>query len=61
MKHDNCGFSRRTMLRSLAAGSLLLPGIVQQLLAADSGGDSTNPLAGRPPHFPGKAKRVIFL
>ena len=35
---------------------MLLPGIMQQLLA--DGGDS---LAERQPHFPAKAKRVIFL
>jgi len=35
---------------------MLLPGIVQQLLA-----DSDDPLAARQPHFPGRAKRVIFL
>lgn len=35
---------------------MLLPGIVQQLLA-----DSGDPLAQRQPHFPAKAKRVIFL
>ena len=50
--------SRRSMLRSLAAGSILLPGIVSQLLA-DPG--AVDPLAPKSPHFPGKAKRVIFL
>ena len=49
------------MLRSLAAGSTLLPGILQLLLADESRGDEVNPLAPRAPHFPGKAKRVIFL
>src|ERR671917_222601 len=56
--------SRRTVLRSLAAGSLLFPGIVQQLLAEDAKGSypgNANPLAPRSPHFAGKAKRVIFL
>ncbi|MBM4002476.1 MAG: DUF1501 domain-containing protein [Planctomycetes bacterium] len=48
--------SRRTFLRSAAAGSVLFPGIVQQLLA--DGGD---PLAPREPHFPAKARNVIFL
>jgi hypothetical protein len=33
-----------------------MPGIVQQLLA-----DTEDPLAERQPHFPAKAKRVIFL
>jgi hypothetical protein len=47
--------SRRTMLRSLAGGSLLMPGLVSTLLADD------NPMAPRQPNFPAKAKRVIFL
>jgi hypothetical protein len=47
---------RRAFLRSSVAGSILMPGIVQQLLA-----DTEDPLAERQPHFPAKAKRVIFL
>ena len=47
---------RRGFLRSAVAGSLLFPGIVQQLLA-----DEADPLAPRVPQFPAKAKRVIFL
>ncbi len=35
---------------------MLMPGIVQQLLA-----DAGDPSAERQPHFPAKAKRVIFL
>src|SRR5687768_8054495 len=53
--------SRRGVIRSLAAGSILLPGIVQSLLADESTGQQGNPLAPRAPHFAGKAKRVIFL
>lgn len=53
-------FSRRHMLRSLAAGSMLLPGMLSELLA-DSSGPKTDPLAPQPPHFPAKAKRVIFI
>ena len=49
------------MLRSLAAGSLLMPGILQMLLAEDARGDAVNPLAPKQPHFPAKAKNVIFL
>ncbi len=58
------------MLRSLMGGSLLLPGIISELLAAEdisprpspqSGEGEQNPLAPRAPHFPAKAKRVIFL
>src|SRR5688572_1835641 len=52
--------TRRGMLRSLIGGSILLPGIVSQLLAEDAG-PSVDPLAPRPTHFPAKAKRVIFL
>src|SRR3954451_7966854 len=48
---------RRTFLRSAVAGSLLFPGILSELLAADA----ADPLAPRPPHFPAKAKSVIFL
>lgn len=60
--------SRRGVLRSLAAGSILFPGILSQLLAQDAGAitvnpsaDAINPLAPKAPHFPAKAKRVIFL
>jgi len=50
----------------MAAGSILWPAIVNELLAGDlpSGGLSlatADPLAARPPHFQPKAKRVIFL
>ncbi|MBM3738415.1 MAG: DUF1501 domain-containing protein [Acidobacteria bacterium] len=47
---------RRQMIRSLTAGSTMLPAIVTDLLAA-----TQDPLAPRAPHFTGKAKRVIFL
>ena len=46
---------RRDAIRSLVGGSLLLPGLLGELLAE---GD---PLAPRPPHFRARAKRVIFL
>jgi hypothetical protein len=51
---------RRSFLRSLVSGSVILPGILAELLAASEarGGDS---LAPGSPHFPGKAKSVIFL
>ncbi len=48
--------SRRTILRSAVAGSVLFPGILQQLLA-----DDPDPLAVRQPHFAPRAKNVIFL
>src|SRR5262245_24555606 len=47
--------TRRETLRSLVGGSLLLPGIFSELLAAD------DPLAPKKAHFTPKAKRVIFL
>ena len=47
--------SRRGFVRSVAAGSLLMPGLLSELLAAD------DPLAPNKPHFPAKAKSVIFL
>ncbi len=49
--------SRRGFVRSAVAGSLLMPGILSELLAADS----PDPLAPRKPHFTPKAKAVIFL
>lgn len=48
--------NRRNFLRSTVAGTLLLPGIIQQLLA-----DSGDPLAARESQFPPRAKNVIFL
>ncbi len=49
--------SRRHFLRSAVAGSALMPALVGGLLAEER----TDALAPKPPHFPGKAKRVIFL
>ncbi|MDX1984502.1 MAG: DUF1501 domain-containing protein [Bryobacteraceae bacterium] len=48
--------SRRQMVRSMMAGSALLPAIVQQCLA-----DTGDTLAPKAPHFAPKAKRVIML
>lgn len=48
--------SRRTVIRSLVGGSLLLPGILSELLGQDA-----DPLAPKRPHFEPRAKRVIFL
>ena len=53
---DNC--SRRQVLRSLVGGSMLLPGILSKLLADDARND---PLVPKAPHFPARAKQVIFL
>jgi hypothetical protein len=49
--------TRRGFVRSAVAGSLLLPGLLGELLAAES----ADPLAPKKPHFPAKAKSVIFL
>ena len=50
------------MIRSMVGGSMLLPGLVGELLAAESAPvKSADPLAPKPGHFPAKAKRVIFL
>ena len=59
--------NRRTAICSLAGSSLLLPGIVSELLAADAKRGTSastapaDPLAPKQPHFAPKAKRVIFL
>jgi len=47
--------TRRHAIRSLLGSSLLMPGLLADLLAAD------DPMAPKQPHFPAKAKRVIFL
>lgn len=47
---------RRLMLRSSLLGSMLFPGIVEQVMADDG-----DPLAPKTPHFPAKAKHIIVL
>jgi hypothetical protein len=49
--------NRRAFVRSSLAGSLLLNGLVADLLASDQ----PDPLAPTEPHFTAKAKAVIFL
>ncbi len=56
-----CSCSRRGFLQSAVAGSLLMPGIVSELLAEYSGTPAGDPLAARPPQMPAQAKNVIFL
>src|SRR5579863_9465797 len=53
---------RRAMIRSLFLGSSMFPALVSELLAK-SGGTvaAANPLAPKAPHFPGAAKRVIWI
>lgn len=49
--------TRRQFVQSSVVGSLLMPGLLSELLAAES----SNPVAPREPHFPARAKSVIFL
>jgi hypothetical protein len=49
--------SRRAFVRSSLAGSLLMRGLLGELLAAES----SDPLAAKKPHFAPRAKSVIFL
>ncbi|MCM2370345.1 DUF1501 domain-containing protein [Aporhodopirellula aestuarii] len=53
--------SRRQLLQTTSAGFgyLAFAGLHSQRVAADA--SSTNPLAPKAPHFPARAKRVIFL
>jgi len=54
--------TRRGLLRSMIGGTVLLPGIVSQLLGEDAApSNPADPLAPKPTHFPPKAKRVIWL
>src|ERR1700744_2211562 len=62
----NLPLSRRQMLRRFASGfgmlglaGLLAADFISSALAAEA--PATNPLLARPPQFPAKAKRVIFL
>jgi hypothetical protein len=58
MNFWNQPLSRRAVIRSMIGSSILLPGLLSEMLAEDSPAD---PLALKPGHFPAKAKRVIFL
>ena len=55
MKTFDLPRTRRHAIRSLLGSSLLMPGLLSDLLAAE------DPMAPKAPHFPAKAKRVIFL
>src|SRR5215472_6378824 len=52
------GISRRALLKDAACGFgyLAFAGLASQAAA-----DERNPLAAKPPHFPARAKRVIFM
>jgi Protein of unknown function (DUF1501) len=58
-------YSRRSILKSAGAGFsyLALAGLLGQQAAKTLASDNTfvNPLAPKPPHFPAKAKRIIFI
>ncbi len=55
--------SRRDWLRTTACGfgQIALAGLAAQPLLADVGRHNAGPLAPKAPHFPARAKRVIFL
>jgi Protein of unknown function (DUF1501) len=59
MNNQRYSYTRRDLIRSLVGGSLLLPGILAQLLAAEE--RTADPLAPKPPHFQPQAKRMILL
>jgi Protein of unknown function (DUF1501) len=52
------GTSRRALLKDAACGFgyLAFAGLASHAAAAER-----NPLAAKPPHFPARAKRVIFM
>jgi hypothetical protein len=58
-------YSRRSILKSAGAGFsyLALAGLLGQQAAKALASENTfvNPLAPRPPHFPARAKRIIFI
>src|ERR1051325_6392542 len=55
-------WNRRQMVRSLFLGSGMFPALGSELRAKGSNpAAAANPLAPKAPHFPGTAKRVIFI
>ena len=62
MSWDPPSESRRGFLRSAVAGTILYPAILSELMAADAPTrPSADPLGPKSPHFPARAKNVIFL
>src|ERR687883_304535 len=69
MSNQFCGRTRRQFLWQMGAGfmgtalSAMLDDayFAKQAVAADGQTPFKNPLAPKKPHFPGKAKSVIFL
>jgi len=53
---NDFALSRRNVIRSLFSSSLLMPGVLSELFAAED-----NPLSARSSHVPAKAKSVIFI
>src|SRR5437899_3177895 len=51
-------FFKRT---GFGLGSIALGGLLSNAFAAERAAKSTNPLAPRKPHFPARAKQVIYL
>jgi len=58
---NSSGITRGQCVRSLAAGSSLLPGLLTELLAEDSGNPRRNPLLPGVPDGRPRANRVIML
>ncbi len=58
---DPSTFSRRTALKSAASGFGYLAFSALSTWAAEKEADPDGPLAPKPPHFPARAKRVVFL
>ena len=56
-------FSRRQMLQTMSSGFgyLAFSSLASSATAGPQDGKNTNPLAAKPPQFPARAKRVIFL
>lgn len=54
--------TRRSLIRSMVSGSILMPGILSQMLAEGATAPSSaGPLVPKTPHYGPKAKRVIFV
>src|ERR1700758_3805689 len=53
--------TRRHAVRSLFLGSSMFPALLSELLAKGTTPAAVNPLAPKAPHFPGTAKRVIWI
>jgi hypothetical protein len=60
---DRLPLTRRALLSQCATGlgALALNGMARPLLAADEPTTPANPFAPKAPHFPARAKRVIYL